>query len=94
MLTPKQEKAIELAEQYEEAKEKMKELKAQLQPLLEEIGIGTFFQDPDTEIVYKIVIPKGFFVTFDHIGYNRTKKDHERSATLSKKEAKENGFDL
>jgi hypothetical protein len=61
---------------------------------MKEIGEGTFFQDPNDMVVYKITKPKGTYVEFKEITYNRTKKLDEKKGSLSKKEAQEMGFDL
>ena len=94
MNTDLQNKFIELASQYENIKKEMKEKKEQLQGLMREIGVGSMFQDPNSKLVYKIVVPSGTFITFDTIGYDRTKKEEERQGSLSKKEAEEAGFIL
>ena len=94
MLTEKQQKFIELSQKYEALKEEMKQIKPELNQLLEEIGIGTYFQDPSTKLVYKITQPSGTYIEFARISYDRTKKDDEKRGTLSKKEATEQGFDL
>ncbi len=94
MLTDKQEKLLEVMKNFENLKQQMKELKPQLLELLEEVGVGTYFQDPGTQIVYKVTVPTGRFTYFDAIDYDRTKKVEERSGALSKKEAIANGFNL
>ena len=85
-------KALELIKRYEQLKEEMKTVKEQMDIELQAIGIGQYFQDPETKIVYKISTPKGKFVYFDTITFERTKKADERSGSLSKKEAQEVGF--
>lgn len=85
---------LETIKQFEELKEKYKELSEKLATQLETAGVGTYFQDPTTKIVYSVVVPEGTFVSFKKIDFKRTKKETERSGTLSKKEAEEKGFVL
>jgi hypothetical protein len=56
-----------------------------------EVGINGYFQD-DQGIVYKVVVPDGKFVYFDHISYVRTRRAHEKRGDLSMKEAETAGF--
>lgn len=93
-MTDTQVKFLELSKKYESLKEQMKELKPVIQTLLLEIGAGTMFQDPATSLVYRIVRPKGTFISFDEIAYERTKKSTEFKGSLSKKEAEAAGFNL
>ena len=94
LLTDAQGKFIELSKRYEALKEEMKELKPQMHEILQEIGIGGYFQDPETKLVYKVKKPTGTFISFDEIGYDRTKKTEEKKGSLSKKEAQEAGYEL
>ena len=94
MLTPQQEKFLELSEKYEELKKQMKEIKPELQALMTEIGVGSYFQNPANNVVFKIIEPQGTFISFDKISYDRTKKEDEKRGSLSKKEAQEAGFEL
>lgn len=95
MLTDAQQKFLELSKQYEQLKEQMRALKPKMHGLLEEIGVDSYFQDPATKLVYKVEVPSGIFVSFDTIGYKRTKKAEESSSgKLAKKEAQEKGYEL
>ena len=93
-MTDAQQKFLELSKRYEALKEEMKTLKPTLQELMTEIGIGTMFQDSDTMLVYKIVVPTGTYISFDTISYDRTKKETEAKGSLSKKDAEAAGFTL
>mgnify|MGYP001557962652 CR=1 FL=1 len=93
-MTDAQQKFLEISKKYEALKEEMKGLKPLLQELMTEIKVGTFFQDPETMLVYKIVIPTGTFISFDPISYDRTKKEIETKGSLSKKDAEAAGFVL
>ena len=94
MLTPEQEKFLQIVEKYEQLKKEMKELKPELNRLLTEIGVGSYFQDPSTNTVFKVTQPTGTYVEFSLISYDRTKKEGEVKGSLSKKEAEEQGFNL
>jgi len=85
---------LQLAKQYEVLKEQLKSTGEQLDAVMKTLGEGTFLQDPDTSIVYKIVIPTGHFVNYRSIGYDRTSKEGESRGTLAKKEAEAQGFIL
>lgn len=51
------------------------------------------FQD-DEGTVYKIVIPEGKFVHFEHIGYVRTRRLDEKRGDLSIKDAEAAGYNV
>jgi len=94
MLTDQQQKIIELSKQRELLKEQLKTNSEELQAILSEEGVGKSFQDPTDNVVFEIVIPKGAFTYYSHIGYDRTKREGERSGSLSLKRAKELGYSL
>ena len=94
MLTDEQKKIIELSKHRELLKEQLKTSSEELETLLLEVGVGTSFQDPADNVVFEIVIPKGSYTYYNHIGYDRTKREGERSGALSMKRAKELGFTL
>lgn len=87
-------KFLEISKRYETLKEEMAALKPTLQELMLEMGSGTHFQDHDTGLVYKIIIPTGTFISFDPISYVRTKKVGETKGSLAKAEAIELGYDI
>ena len=93
-MNPLQAKFFELAKYSEQLKEKQEALYKELDGVMRELGYDTYHQDPETMAVYKIVKPKGRFVTFSEISYNRTALEGEKSGSLAKKEAQELGFDL
>ena len=47
------------------------------------------FQDPETNIVYRIVPQTGTFVEFKPLIYQRTRKEGEAKGTISQKDAEE-----
>jgi len=94
MLTDQQKKFIELTKQLETLKEKRKEISSELESLANEIGVNSSFQDPTDNTVFEIVIPDGKYMYFDKIDYVRTRREGERSGSLSLKRAKELGYNL
>lgn len=91
-MNEKQARAIELAKQYENQSENLKLIREELNNVLRDIGVGEMFQDPATTTVYEVAKPKGRFVEYFDIDYNRTAVGEERSGTLSMKRAQERGF--
>ena len=92
-MTDQQRKFFELAKAYEVQKDKLSEIRDQMELVMKELGLETYHQDPDTSIVYKIHQPQGTFISFRTVDYKRTAKEGERGGTvLSKKEAEEMGF--
>jgi hypothetical protein len=94
MLTDQQQRIVELTKEREALKERLKESKEELNALLTEAGVGTHFQDPSDGTVFEVIVPTGTFISFDTIGYNRTKREGERAGTLSMKKAKELGYEI
>jgi hypothetical protein len=94
MLTDQQKRVIELSKQREVLKEQLKTSGEELDSLLSEVGLGTSFQDPEDKVVFEVVIPKGVFISYKTIGYDRTKREGERAGSLSMKRAKELGFEI
>ena len=88
------EKLLFLAKQKEAVVEQLKELNKELEVVLLEVGVDKYIQDPETLLVYKVVKPKGTFVSFKEVDYVRTKKESEERGDLSVKEAKAAGFVL
>ena len=87
-----QEDFLKMVEKYEQLKDAMKELKVKMHESLEKIGPNSYFQG--NGVVFKVVRPEGTFISFDKIGYVRTKKPTEKRGSLSVKEAKEAGFEV
>jgi hypothetical protein len=90
-MTETQRKFVELERKKDEVKKYFDELNAATVALSKEIGINGYFQD-DQGVVFKIVIPEGKFVYFEHISYVRTRRPHEKRGDLSMKEASDAGF--
>jgi len=85
---------LKAAKWYEELKEQMAKAKDELQLALKELPIGYYFQDPETLLVYHVTVPRGIFVEYQALTYERTKKSNEKSGSLSLKEAESKGFKL
>jgi len=88
------EKFFELSQEYEQLKDKLEVVRKEMEEALVQIGYETYFQDPNTLVVYKVVMPRGQFVPFTKISYERTTLPGETRGTLSKKEAESKGFVL
>ena len=93
-MTDTQIKFLEISKRIEVLKEEMKALYPTLDELMTEVGVGEIFQDPETMLVYQVIVPKGTFIPFNPIGYVRTKKIGETKGSLSKKDAEAAGFTL
>lgn len=94
MLTDEQKEVVRLSKEVENKVEELKQLNSKLDEALTAVGLGSSFQDPTDNTVFEVVIPKGQFTSFRHIGYDRTKREGERAGSLSVKRAKELGFNL
>jgi len=93
-MTEDQKEFLELVKRFEDLKATYKELKANLHESAENLGIGTHFQDPITKAVYHIIQPVGTYISFDAIGYERTRLPDEKKGSLSLKKAEEFGYSL
>jgi hypothetical protein len=94
MLTEDQKTFVNLTKKLEQLKEQRKEVGQALEELSLKIGVGSSFQDPEDKTVFEIVVPDGKYMYFDKIDYVRTRREGERSGSLSLKRAKELGYDL
>jgi len=90
-MTEAQKKFVELERKKEEVKKYFDQLNEAVVAVSKEIGINGYFQD-DQGIVYKVVVPDGKFVYFEHISYIRTRRPHEKRGDLSMKEAETAGY--
>jgi len=79
-------KLVELSFKRDELKKQYEEFNKELEGVLTYLGVDSFFQDKDGT-VYKVIVPKGSFVSFKHIDYVRTRRGDEKLGTLSMKEA-------
>ncbi len=93
-MTEQEIKFLELAKEYEKAKEAYKSVSEKLTESMNQLKVGTYLQDPETLAVYKIVKPEGHYVVYRELDFHRTSIGDEKRGSLSKKEATEAGFDL
>jgi hypothetical protein len=93
-MTDTQKRFLELAKFAEELSTKAKETNEAIASVMQELGVGTYVQDPETTTVYKVVKPKGKFQFYQDIDYVRTAQGDEKQGGLSKKEAAEQGFEV
>lgn len=91
-LTDEQKRVVDLSKQVELIKTQLKEASAQLEESLLAVGVGKSFQDPEDGTVFEIVVPKGTFISFKTVDYERTRREGERNGSLSLTRAKELGF--
>ena len=91
-LTESQQKFVDISKEVENLKEQLKTKGEELEKLMAEIGLGTMFQDSSDGTVFEIVIPSGTFISYKTIGYERTRREGEKSGKLSLKRAQEAGF--
>jgi hypothetical protein len=92
-MTEVQAKFVELEKQKEAVKKYFDDLNAAVEAVRKEIGVNGYFQDPEGT-VYKVVIPDGKFVHFEHVSYVRTRRHNEKRGDLSMTEAEGAGFKL
>lgn len=92
-MTDAQKKFVNLEKQKEQVKKFFDELNAAVEEVSKEVGVGGYFQDEEGT-VYKIVVPDGKFVHFEHISYVRTRRLNEKRGDLSLKEAEEAGYSV
>jgi len=85
---------LEAAKKVEKIKEELDQAYEELNSSMADLTLGTYIQDEETKLVYKVVKPKGQFTHYKDIDYVRTAKEGERQGSLSKKEAEEKGFSL
>lgn len=89
-----QKRLFELTADIESLKKQQTKNYEELNQILTMLGVDTYHQDPVTKVVYKVVVPTGTFVEYKTIGYERTALNGEKRGTLSKKEAREAGFEV
>jgi hypothetical protein len=90
-LTDAQQRLIQLDLKEAEIKAYYEELRVVLAEVQAEVGENGMFQ-ADDGTVYKVVKPKGTFVSFKDVDYVRTKREGEDRGSLSVKEASAAGY--
>lgn len=84
---------IELDKRKAEVKAFFEEYNRAAKDVVDQIGIGAFFQDQEGT-VYKTVKPAGTFVSYVDFAIDHTRRPDEAKGSLSMKEAIEAGFQL
>lgn len=92
-MTESQKRFVELEKKKNEVKKFFEDLNEAVAAVSKEVGINGMFQDEEGT-VYKIVVPDGKFVHFEHISYVRTRRIDEKRGDLSIKEAEAAGFNV
>ena len=92
MLTATQLRYIALDKKKEQYKLFIEELNLVTEELAREVGIGGHFQDLNSGCVYQVHEHKGRFVHFEKHQIKRTRKEGERSGSLSLTDAKDLGY--
>ena len=93
-LSKAQKRLVTLEAKKEEFKRYKEELNEVTEEVAKELGVDGMFQDPDTNLVYQVIIPEGKFVYFDRLSTLRTKKVEEKRGSLSKVKAEAAGYKL
>lgn len=92
-MTDLQRKFIELDKKKKEYKEFLELYNEVINSLKEEIGIGSHFQDEEGT-VYQIHECEGKFIPFNKYEVKRTRREGERSGSLSLSKARELGYEV
>jgi hypothetical protein len=84
---------VELEKQKESVKKFYEDLSLAVEELAKEVGVNGFFQDQEGT-VYKIVVPKGKWISYEPLSYLRTRRMHEDASPLplALKDAEKAGF--
>jgi hypothetical protein len=93
MLTDTQKRYIELEKKKELYKQFIEELKEVTEELVQEVGLGGHFQDAEGT-VYQAAKAVGRFVHFDDYEIKRTRREGERSGSLSLTNARDLGYEV
>ncbi len=91
-MSPAIQKFLALEAKKADVKKYFEELDNATAAVVAEIGLNSYFQDPSSGCVFKMVKPEGVFTKYKDVGYVRTKKADEKRGELSVKEAEEAGF--
>lgn len=95
-MTNQQKRFFELAIRYEKLSEEMNQVREEMEVIMNMLGVNSYHQDPETQLVYKVVEPSGTFIYFRKIDFRRTNRlgENRGGSALSKKEATEAGFTI
>ncbi len=93
-MTERQKRIVELTKQTEKLSKEQQALWGELNYLLEQEGQGTMFQDEEDGTVFRVTIPRGTYIEYKQIAYERTRRNGEKKGSLSLEDAKAAGFSL
>lgn len=88
-----EETLITLSLQKEKLKKEMEETNAKLDEVLKGLGLGHMFQAQDGT-VFRVSKPTGTYISFREIDYDRTRREGEKSGSLSLTDARNAGFEV
>ena len=88
-----QNSVVELSLQKEALKKQTEEVNAKLEESLTLLGIGHVFQAEDGT-VFRVAKPTGTYISFKLIDYDRTRREGEKSGSMSLKDAQAAGFEV
>jgi hypothetical protein len=90
-LTDKQRRFVALDKRKTEIKQFSEDYKAAVKDVVDEIGVGGYFQDSEG-VVYMTNEPDGKFVYFEKYDILRTRREGEKAGSLSLTAARDAGF--
>ena len=88
-----EETLVTLSLQKEKLKKEMEENNAKLEEVLKGLGLGYMFQAQDGT-VFRVAKPTGTYISFREIDYDRTRREGEKSGSLSLTDARNAGFEV
>ena len=88
-----EETLVTLYLQKEKLKKEMEEINTKLEGALKELGLGYMFQAQDGT-VFRVSKPTGTYISFREIDYDRTRREGEKSGSLSLTDARNAGFEV
>lgn len=88
-----EESLVNLSLQKERLKKEMEETNSKLDEVLKGLGLGHMFQAPDGT-VFRVSKPTGTYISFREIDYDRTRREGEKSGSLSLTDARNAGFEV
>ena len=84
---------VNLSLQKEKLRKEMEELNKNLEESLKNLGLGHIFQAEDGT-VFRVSKPAGTFISFRDIDYDRTRREGEKSGSMSLTDARAAGFEV
>jgi hypothetical protein len=84
---------VNLSLQKEKLRKEMEEINKNLEDALKSLGMGHIFQAEDGT-VFRVSKPAGTFVAFRDIDYDRTRREGEKSGSMSLTDARAAGFEV